>query len=366
MFISQTLSRGGAERVISVLSTALVELGHEVIVAKYFSTNGEYPIGEKVIILNLSGGDIQTYKKIGKLKTIKALRRAIKNYMPSCIIPFTYPVAQLTEIASAGLHIPVFQSIRINPSLGPAQQWKRWLRDRLVYKSKCTFVQNKQQAEYFKDSYQDKIHVLSNPVSDALFSIDPKPLTTEFVISALGRLTEQKNYRLLIDAFTEAFANEQSVKLQIYGDGEKKNELQSLIDQKRMQSQIVLMGRTDDVMSVYKNTDIYVLSSDWEGMPNTLIEAMAAHVLSISTDCPTGPAELIQNEENGYLVPMRDKEALKSKLLQVYSLSYEERLAISKKARETVKLKCSSHNIANEMNKICETIIKEQSSNEQN
>lgn len=358
MFISQTLSQGGAERVISVISSALSEQGSDVIVVKYFSTDGEYEIGDKVNIVNLSGGDISVYRQKNKIQLIRSLRHVIKEQNPDCVIPFTYPVAQQTEIASLGMHINVFQSIRINPALGPSRKWMRFLRDRLVYRSKCTFVQNNQQKQYFKTRFHSRIHILCNPVSEELFSVAPKAPNEEFIICALGRLTDQKNYPLLIDAFTDAFSNLPSVKLRIYGEGTKREILQACIDEHGMSSRIQIMGRSNDVKAVFQDADIYVMSSDWEGMPNALIEAMACHVFSISTDCPTGPSDLIRDSQNGLLVPVGDRAALKEALLKAYSMPYKERMLMSAQGRETIERKCSSHTIAREMDDICKSAIK--------
>lgn len=358
MFVAQSISQGGAERVISILSTALSEQNSEAIVVKYFSTEGEYQVGEKVKTVNLSNGDLSDYRNQSKTTIIRSLRKAIKENKPDCIIPFTLPVAELTAIAATGLHVNVFQSIRINPAVMPAQKWKRIIRDGLVHHSKCTFVQNNQQKEYFKPTIQSRIHVLSNPVSEELFSASPKTPNEEFIVCALGRMTDQKNYPLLIDAFKEAFTNTPSAKLKIYGEGTKRETLREYIINQGMSSQIQLMGRTNDVKNVFQEADVYVLSSDWEGMPNALIEAMACHVLSISTDCPTGPADLIDNGTNGILVPVGDKKALSDALLRTYAMPYEERIAMSAKGRDTVKKKCSSQSIAYEFDSICKSVIK--------
>ena len=357
MFVIPTLSQGGAERVVSVLSTALTEQGDKVAVVIYFSTDNEYKVGKKVEIINLSEGDINIYRKNGKIKLITNLRNAVKDFRPDCIIPFTYPVAQITEISTLGLHVEVFQSIRINPALGPAQRWKRYLRDRLVYKSKCTFVQNEQQKQYFRSSYRKNIHILFNPVQEELFSASQKLPGNEFIICSLGRLTDQKNYPLLINAFATAFEHESSVFLKIYGEGAKKEELQKLIDQYGLSSRIKLMGRTNDVKAVFQDTDLYVLSSNWEGMPNTLIEAMACHVPCLSTNCPTGPSDLIDNGVNGILVPPNDKQAMAAAMYDIYSMPYQKRVTMSEKGRQTVRNKCSSSQIAIQLKQICSSFI---------
>lgn len=352
----QSLSNGGAERVVSVISSALAEQNTEVIVVKFFSTDKEYSVGDKVQIINLSEGNIQTYRRMNRIKVIFGLRQIIQKNKPNCIIPFTYPVAQITDLATISLPIDVFQSIRINPAVSPAKKWMRVFRDRLVYKSKCSFVQNKQQKEYFKKRYRNKIHVLFNPVSDDLFEVEPKVSNGEFMICSLGRLTDQKNFPMLIDAFVIAFRNDPSVKLHIYGEGVKRDWLDDYIKKCRMDKQIKMMGRTNDVKRVFQESDLFVLSSDWEGMPNALIEAMACRVLSIATDCPTGPSDLIINGINGYLVPVNDKYAMANCMKKVRNMSYQERMIISDKGRSTIKSKCSSHTIAKEMIDICEAV----------
>ncbi len=357
LFVAQTLSQGGAERVITVLSSALTKGGADVTVIKYFNTENEYEIDEKVKVINLLSSDTSTYRKKDKLIVINRLRKEIKKIKPDCIIPFTLPVAELTQIAVVGLNVNVFQSIRINPKVMPANRWKRIIRDWLVYRSKCTFVQNSQQKQYFKASHHDRIHVLYNPVSEGFFEVNPKIHSEKFTICALGRLTDQKNYPLMIDAFVEAFKDESSVELRIFGEGPQKEILKDYIDRYNMATRIKLMGRTSDVISVFQEADLYVLSSDWEGMPNALIEAMACQTFCISTDCPTGPSDLIQNGINGLLVPVGDKQALKEAFIYVFNLPYSEKKIISERARETIKRLCSSQSIAFKMNMICESVV---------
>lgn len=358
MFVIQSLSNGGAERVVSVISTALVKQDTEVTIVKFFSTEFEYSVGNKVQIINLSGGDVQAYGKMSRINRIRQLRFAIQSIRPDCIIPFTYPVAQITEIAVIGLQVNVFQSIRINPAISPSNRWIRFLRDRLVYKSKCSFVQNEQQKEYFRAKFRDKIHVLYNPVSDDLFMAEPKAPSDEFLICSLGRLTDQKNYPMLIDAFAIAFRNDPSVRLRIYGEGVKRDWLTEYIKKCGMERQITMMGRTNDVKSVFQESDLYVLSSNWEGMPNALIEAMACRVLCIATDCPTGPSDLIISGINGYLVPVNDKYAMANCMKMVRNMIYQERMKMCDSARSTIHSKCSSNTIAQEMITICTSLHK--------
>lgn len=358
MFVVPTLANGGAERVVSVISSALTQCGAEATVAKYFETQGEYAVHENVRVINLSGGDQAAYARLGKLGLLRALRSAVKAEKPDYVIPFLFQVAQLTDLAVMGLPVTVIQSIRINPAVGPVHKWARILRDRLVYKSPCTFVQNEQQKQYFKASHRHKIHVLYNPVSEELFSAAPKTPDGIFTVCALGRLSNQKNFPLLIDAFQDAFADTPNARLQIYGEGDKKAQLQEYIDRGTMPDRIRLMGRTNDVKAAFGQADLFVLSSDWEGMPNALIEAMACHVPCISTDCPTGPADLIEDGENGFLTPVGDRAAMAAALRKAFEMPPEAKFAIGEKGRQTVMEKCSEKQIAEKMMAICDAIKK--------
>lgn len=355
LFVIPTLANGGAERVVSVVSTALTEQGCSVMIVKFFEEANEYLVGKKVNMMNLYSGKTE-YFAAGRINRLKKLRQVIQKEQPDYVIPFMFPQAQLTQLAVVGLPVTVIQSIRINPAVGPASKWKRMLRDRLVYCSECTFVQNEQQKKYFKPKYHKKIHVLYNPVPDELFSTQSKTPDGQFTVCAMGRLSSQKNFPLLIRSFAEAFSEEKKAKLQIYGEGEKQEELQKEIDSLGMSDHICLMGRTNDVRQMFSQTDCFVLSSDFEGMPNALIEAMACHVPCVSTDCPTGPADLIMNGENGFLVPVNDREAMVKALRTVYEMSSEERSSMAEKGRQTVRIKCAQDQIAKRMIAICEEI----------
>ena len=94
------------------------------------------------------------------------------------------------------------------------------------------------------------------------------------------------------------------------------------------------MGRTDDMKSMFESIDLYILSSDFEGMPNSLMEAMAAGVPCISTDCPTGPSDLIVDGESGLLVPVNDSIAMENAIRKMFELDMED---IGQKGREFVK-----------------------------
>lgn len=355
MFVIPTLTTGGAERVVSVLATALAKCDQNVIIAKYYGADNEYRTGDNVTQINIFGNNRSSYENLSYLQKIRKLRETIKTNKPDYVIPFMFQVAQGTDLAVKGLKTKVFQSMRIDPATSPKSRVQRILRDHLVYKAKCTFVQNEAQRSYFKESARRKIHVLYNPVSDELFDIEPRFQNKKFTIVSVGRLEKQKNFKLLIDSFDRAFPDNNDVILQIYGEGSQKDKLEEHIATKKSAHRISLMGRSNDIAHVYEHSDLFVLSSDFEGMPNALIEAMACGLPCISTDCPTGPSDLIENEKNGLLVPIGDVEQMTIALQEMFQRR-QTGWQMGIIARETVKKKCKAESIARKMIQICESI----------
>ena len=355
LFVIPTLSNGGAERVISVLSSALARKDREVYVVKYYSTINEYPVDVRVRVIDLSGGDISEYERISYFEKVKRLRAIINKYKPDYIIPFMFQVSLCTSISAWGIRTNVIQSIRINPASGPSTKIKRAIRDYLVYRAKCTFVQNQSQKEYFRASHHGKIHVLFNPVSEELLEASWTPRQNSYIVCGVGRLENQKNFKLLMDSFKAAYSEVPEAVLRIYGEGSQGAELRTYAEILEMGGRIQMMGRCNDIKSVYQSASLFILSSDFEGMPNALIEAMAVGTPCISTDCPTGPADLISDGKNGLLVSVNDKDAMVQAMRQMYERRNDLR-GMSEAAKETIRSLCSSNQIAQRMIDICERI----------
>lgn len=132
--------------------------------------------------------------------------------------------------------------------------------------------------------------------------------TSPIIISA-GRLAPEKGYFDLIMAVKE-LSKTQDVKLIMLGDGPMKGEIENLIEKENLASIIKLVGFQKNPLKYYSRADVFVLSSYVEGLPNVLVEAMMCGCTPVSTDCPTGPREVLQNERYGYLVPMHDPKSM--------------------------------------------------------
>lgn len=355
LFVIPTLAFGGAERVVSVLSSALADQKQEVGILKYYSLENEYLIeNNNVELFELTQNCREGYEKLSYAAKVLKVRQIIKKYKPDYVIPFMFSVALCTACATIGVNTIVAQSIRINPALGPSSKFLRLIRDSLVYRSKISFVQNNEQKNYFHEKYRGKIKVIYNPITLSLFNVKHISSSNNFVICTMGRLEKQKNFPLLIDAFSSAFKNTNCI-LKIYGEGTEQYSLLEKIQKMGMQEQVLLMGRTNDVAKAYSEADMFILSSDFEGMPNALMEAMACGIPCVSTDCPTGPSSLINNGINGYLVPVNDKDLLADAMMKIYS-SDDKGVEMGERGRHTIIDKCTPQNIAKQIISAFESI----------
>ncbi len=134
------------------------------------------------------------------------------------------------------------------------------------------------------------------------------------VILGVGRLTRQKDFPTLLRAFAEV-RRERPLRLMILGEGEERSQLEELARVLGVSDDVALPGFQENVMGYLGAADVFVLSSAWEGLPTVLIEAMAAGTRVVSTDCPSGPREILQHGRLGALVPVGDAPALARTIL---------------------------------------------------
>jgi len=153
-----------------------------------------------------------------------------------------------------------------------------------------------------KDSFSQKR--MMEPVQDELFLIKDKP-----IIVAAGMLEPWKGFVDLIWAM-KALLKSREAKLIIFGEGSMRSQLQGLINELELQNEVILYGHVENPLKYFKHADVFALSSYVEGMPNVLIESMMCGCTPVSTDCPTGPREVLQNGKYGYLVPVKDPMAM--------------------------------------------------------
>ena len=306
ILITNELSGGGAERVMSVIANDFVERGIEVLFLVLKKTKAEYCLNPKIKIVYKNR---QTSKDV--LGQIFFFRKIMKENPGATILSFFTHQNLYAILASIGLNNAIVVSERNDPNYSIHGNFKKKLREFLYTSSLCDKVifQTSGAAEYFSKKIQLKSAVIPNPLKEQL----PKKYegTRKNTIVSFGRLESQKNYEMLIRAFSLFLKKHSDYTLQLYGKGSQENELKYLADMLGVSEKVVFAGFNKDVHKEIIDAGMFVLPSNYEGLSNSMLEAMAIGLPVICTDSPPGGARMfVKNKKNGILIPVGDTDAL--------------------------------------------------------
>ena len=330
MFYINSISTGGAERVIVNLANYFAENGYEaVLVSSYYSSH-EYSLCSSVRRLSLEKEEIQQSRIRRNLSRVKKLREICKKEKPDVLVSFMKEPNFRAILATFGLSIKTIVSVRNDPNIEYAGTEGKFVGKVLLSLADGCVFQTEDAKKWFPRKLQNKSKIIYNAVKEDFYKAERKPQKGEIV--TCGRLTDQKNHAMLIDAFAEVSKKIPYATLKIYGEGALKETLQKQINSLSLQSKVFLMGVTENVAKALEAADLFVLSSDFEGMPNALMEAMAVGVPSISTDCPCGgPKELFGEELRSQLVTVGDLVEFSNKIIEYFESSETTKKELSDK-----------------------------------
>lgn len=316
LFLVSSMQGGGAERVAALLCNHWVTVGHHVMLMPTFSGRGEclYPLDSRVRLEYLAdrvGTDRQSAWH--KLRRLGALRQIIQSERPDVVVSFLPHVNIAALLASFGLGVPVVVSERSYPPMRSVgigiEQLRRWLYPR----ASAVVMQTERGREWLmataplalgKVIPNPVVHPL--PVGNLLVAPDKVVAKDRKILLAVGRLAELKRFDWVIHGFKKLAAYHPDWDLVILGEGSERGKLESLIHEMGLRSRVHLPGRVENLGEWYERAELYVLSSRFEGFPNSLVEAMAHGLPAISVDCDTGPRDIIRNDVDGLLVATDD------------------------------------------------------------
>lgn len=300
-FVTSTLHAGGSERVMSLLANTFAQKGYEVEIVCINKHLVFYPIDEKVKVWFAE----DEVKSLSILKKMMWLRKHINSEKPDVVIAFMLEVYCVTLASLIGVSVPVISSERIDPHFfGRAKGLLRWL---LLRRTTHLVVQTVRIKDFYSAKLQSRTTIIPNPVTDKVFSL--KPTLKQKRIIAVGRLAYQKNYPMMFRAFAKVHHDFPDWQLVVYGNGPQKDEIRGVIERLGMEGHIILAGKSDHVVEEMNKSSLFVMSSDYEGMSNALLEAVCVGLPVISTDV-SGARDLITEGVNGYIVPVGNERAL--------------------------------------------------------
>lgn len=348
-FVVSQISFGGGERILQTLIQEFDKCGNKILLYTY---NNEWKNikGLKYKLNVLSCSPIGLF---GKLKSILELRKCLSEDRPDCVVVFSLGLAEVIVVAGVLCNIPVITSERVDPRFLPVSRIHRFLKKITFRLCSGIVFQTDEVKNLFSKQIQNKSIVLPNPIMDELPDVS---FCRKKEIVAIGRLSPEKNFDMLIKAFAEVKNDE--YRLFIYGDGPERNSLHELIIRLRLQNRVQLMGNVDKVVEHIKCSDIFVLCSSHEGMPNALIEAMAMGLACIATDVPSGGCRaLLKNKINGILVPVNSYDELLN-ALNFLIINQQEKESIQKESIKIRSKLCKNEIIPQWVNYIHSIIYK--------
>lgn len=348
-FLSNSMGVGGTDRQILYIAEALRNRGHEI---KIISLRPPREMGRTAERQGLNYESLQITGSIPHLGSISQLWSAIREFEPDVLCCFLYHANILGRIIGTAQRVPVITTSLRNEALGGwtrkyVMRWTEGL-DNVVTTNSRTVTHSLVRRGVVSENGIQTIH---NAIDVDAFRADEgvnrEQLEVDedtFLWITVGRLNEQKDHETLLHAMALTGDSQEAL---IVGDGEKRKMLTELARDLGISNQIHFLGERHDVPALLATADAFVLSSAWEGLPNVVMEALAAELPVVSTDIG-GVAELVEDGKSGLIVSPGDSTALAEAMDELVAFSKQERREMGECGREHMQSAFSIETIAAE------------------
>ena len=335
---------------MSLVANQMVEFGHDVSMILIRDKERTYHCHPDINLIQL------TYPSSRKAfilpRRLHLIRKHAKAIKPDCIVSFMWDVNVMTLIATAGLGIRIVVSERAFPGSSHRSPASRRLEAALYSLSSVIVYQTEGARDFCPSHLRGRSRVIPNVVVKP--SLAPYEGVRSKTIVSVGRLTEQKNFPMLLKAFARFSKSHPDYSLRIFGEGEQRGRLIELASCLGIADKTEFAGYISNIPEQINEAAMFVLSSNYEGISNAMTEAMALGLPVICTDCPAGGAAMvIENGVNGLLVPVGDASAL-AVAMNIVADNHELAQRISRQAKEVAN-RFSSESIGRMWERVLET-----------
>ena len=312
VFLINTMNIGGAAKMLNFAANLCADIFSDVTIISMFEKNELFANDKRIKNVNL---DIKIRGPLWRINTVSAMRKAIKAENPDIVCAFVSDVAFYARLATFGMKSVFISAERGDPySLSPV--WQMLVRYSYGKSDYC-FFQLEGARDFFGKKIADKSFVIPNSYT-AAENVEPFLGERKKTIVSVGRFEHQKGYDVLIDAFATVHRELPDYRLVLYGDGSDKGAYKAQVDALGLTDYVDFPGYINNAAKKIREDGVFVLPSRFEGIPNSLIEALSVGVPTVSSDCsPGGPSFLTRDGERGLLVPIDDAEALAEAIIRV-------------------------------------------------
>ncbi|MBR3804246.1 MAG: glycosyltransferase family 4 protein [Clostridia bacterium] len=319
VFLVSNFGSGGAERTVAYLSNYISNKKDADVTVLSLGSDSFYSLDENVELVKfgIPSNCNSSFQKIRNsfFRFIK-VRNYLRKHKPDVV--FCMMAMSARFLPKRNKKFKLICSERSNPNYTiDAKRNKE--KNKILKCSDGIIFQTERAKNCFPKEIADKGVVIQNAVGNPyVYQVSESP-NRRMVISTMGRLSKEKDHVTLLTAFKIVLERYPDFILEIYGDGPYKQVIMDYSRELGVEDNVKFMGAREDAIVKISDSSCFVLSSIFEGMPNALMEAMAVGIPCVSTDCPFGPKELIEDGVNGLLVPVKDATSLANAIIKMIS-----------------------------------------------
>lgn len=354
-FFVPVMGFGGAERVISIISKGLIEKGHAVTlgIINTESQDVVYTLDSRVKVEHVKSYGLRSFG--GAKKTLRSIEDFLRESKADVALCFTNTVGALVSIVCKRMHLPLIFSERNDPRRYIKRFTDKFLQKILLKNVKYVVFQTEGAKNLYPRKIREKSVVILNPL-DVRNMPEYYEGERRKVIVSVGRIQTQKRPDVLINAFAKIAERHVDYTLELYGKGNLLDDMKTLVESHGLSGRVKFKGTSSNIFQDINDASVFALASDFEGLPNALLEAMALGLPCVSTRCsPGGAEELIEDGKNGYLVPCGDSAAMAECIDKMLS-NYDDALCIGKEARK-IKERAELQAIINEWERYISCVL---------